>query len=92
VGKDEDDTSPVCLCGGGVVVVCGGVWWCVVVCGGVWWCVVVCGGVWWCVVVCGGVWWCVVVCGGGGGIATARVRKNAQRSVLIITMDDHLPG
>ena len=26
-----------------VVVVCGGVWWCVVVCGGVWWCVV-CGG------------------------------------------------
>ena len=47
-----------------VILVVGGVWWCVVVCGGVWWCVVVCGGVWWCVVVCGGVWWCVVVCGG----------------------------
>ena len=37
----------VVVCVGVVVVVCGGVWWCVVVCGGVWLCVVVCGGVWW---------------------------------------------
>ena len=34
---------------GVVVVVCGGLCWCVVVCGGFWWFVVVC----WCVVVCG---------------------------------------
>ena len=34
----------------------------VVVCGGVWWCVVVCGGLWWFAVVCGGLWCIAVVC------------------------------
>ena len=36
----------------------------VVVCGGLRWCVVVCGGLWWFVVVCGGLRWFVVDCGG----------------------------
>ena len=30
-----------------LVVVCGGLRWCVVVCGGLWWFAVVCGGLWW---------------------------------------------
>ena len=34
----------------------------VVVCGGLRWCVVVCGGLWWFAVVCGGLWWIAVVC------------------------------
>ena len=29
-----------------LVVVCGGLRWCVVVCGGLWWFAVVCGGLW----------------------------------------------
>ena len=45
-----------------LVVVCGGLRWCVVVCGGLWWFAVVCGGLWWIAVVCGGVWWIAVVC------------------------------
>ena len=34
----------------------------VVVCGGLRWCVVICGGLWWFAVVCGGLWWIAVVC------------------------------
>ena len=34
----------------------------VVVCGGLRWCVVVCGGLWWFAVLCGGLWWIAVVC------------------------------
>ena len=34
----------------------------VVICGGLRWCVVVCGGLWWFAVVCGGLRWIAVVC------------------------------
>ena len=52
----------------------------VVVCGGLRWCVVVCGGLWWFAVVCGGLWWIAV------GVFIDRLRKTfaGTKSALVI--------
>ena len=51
----------------------------VVICGGLRWCVVVCGGLWWFVVVCGGLWWFAVDCGGLSFSHTRQMRSVPDR-------------